>query len=49
VDHLGIIEALEARDADLSAKLVREHTMRLHDHVRDVWEQFQIKSNAAQG
>ncbi len=37
VDHMGIIEALEARDADLAACLVREHTMRLHDHVRKTW------------
>jgi DNA-binding GntR family transcriptional regulator len=43
VDHLGIIEALEARDGDLAAKLVREHTMRLHNHVRRVWERFEIK------
>ena len=38
VDHLGIIEALEARDADLAERLVREHTMRLHAHVRRVWQ-----------
>ncbi len=36
-DHGGIIEALEARDADRAAREVREHTMRLHDHVRDTW------------
>ncbi len=41
VDHAGIIEALEARDADLAARLVREHTMRLHDHVRRVWAEFE--------
>lgn len=34
VDHMGIIEALEARDADLSSRLVREHTMRLHTHIK---------------
>ncbi len=33
VDHMHIIEALEARDADLAAKLVREHTLNLRDHV----------------
>ena len=27
VDHMHIIEALEARDADLAEQLVREHTM----------------------
>ncbi len=36
-DHMGIIEALERRDADLASRLVREHTMRLHDHIRDMW------------
>ena len=41
VDHLGIIEALEARDADLAARLVREHTMRLHDHVARTWAKFE--------
>ncbi len=37
VDHMGIIEALEARDADLAERLVRDHTMRLHTHVRRAW------------
>ena len=37
VDHAEIIEALEARDADVAAKRVREHTMRLHEHVRRSW------------
>jgi len=37
VDHIHIIEALEARDADLAARLVREHTMNLHDHVARHW------------
>jgi DNA-binding GntR family transcriptional regulator len=40
VDHMEIIEALEARDADLASRLVREHTMRLHDHIRDVWTEL---------
>lgn len=40
VDHMHIIEALEARDAGLAGELVRDHTMRLHDHVRKAWEQF---------
>ena len=34
-DHAGVVRALEARDADLAARLVREHTMKLHDHVRE--------------
>ncbi len=37
VDHAEIIEAIESRDADEAAKRVREHTMRLHDHVRRTW------------
>jgi len=36
-DHMGIIEALEARDAELASRLVREHTMRLHDHIEARW------------
>ena len=40
VDHGQIIEAIEARDADLAAKLVREHTMGLYEHVRQTWGQF---------
>ena len=47
VEHLGIIEALEARDADLSARLVREHTMRLHDHVQRVWMKFENEAAAS--
>lgn len=39
VDHMEIIEALEARDVELSGRLVREHTMKLHDHVRATWVQ----------
>lgn len=37
VDHLHIIEALEARDADLAERLVREHTLNLHAHVERTW------------
>lgn len=40
VDHMHIIEALEARDAALAEALVREHTMRLHAHVRKSWVEF---------
>jgi len=45
VDHMAIIEALESRDGDLAARLVREHTMRLHDHVRRVWTKFENTQN----
>lgn len=37
VDHMEIVEALENRDAGLASRLVREHTMRLHDHIRTTW------------
>lgn len=47
VDHMGIIEAIEARDADLASKLVREHTMRLHNHVRRAWTR--LEAAAASG
>lgn len=32
-DHTAIVAALETRDADLASRLVREHTMRLREHV----------------
>ena len=47
VDHLAIIEAIEARDPDLAARLVREHTMRLHDHVEHTWSKFEQRTEAA--
>jgi DNA-binding GntR family transcriptional regulator len=34
VDHIHIIEALEARDAELSERLVRAHALDLAEHVR---------------
>ena len=43
VDHMCIIESLEARDAELAARLVREHTMRLHDHVRHTWMRLEVR------
>lgn len=36
IDHKDIVAALEARDTDRAERLVREHTLRLRDHV----EQF---------
>lgn len=42
VDHGEIIEALENRDADKAALLVREHTMTLHDHVRRSWNRIDL-------
>ncbi len=37
VDHMAIIEAIESREAELAATLVREHTMKLHDHIYKSW------------
>jgi DNA-binding GntR family transcriptional regulator len=34
-DHKAIVDALEARDAELAERLVREHTLRLRDHVEE--------------
>lgn len=38
VDHVHIIEAIEARNADMASDLVRAHTMRLRDYIRDSWK-----------
>ena len=43
-EHMEIIEALEHRDANLASRLVREHTMRLHDHVRRSWSDLMSRS-----
>jgi len=32
-DHLAIVEALEARDTERAERLVREHTLKLREHV----------------
>jgi DNA-binding GntR family transcriptional regulator len=40
-DHMEIIEALEARNGDLASRRVREHTMRLHDHVHRTWTRLE--------
>lgn len=47
VDHAEIIEALESRDPDEAGRRVREHTMRLHDHVRRTWTMLELSANAA--
>jgi len=44
-DHMGIIEALSARDANLAARRVREHTMRLHDHISKTWTRLETRSS----
>lgn len=40
-DHMEIIDALISRDADLAARRVREHTMRLHDHIAKTWSRME--------
>jgi DNA-binding GntR family transcriptional regulator len=42
VDHAEIIEALERRDAEEASRLVREHTMKLHEHVRRTWARIEL-------
>ena len=44
-DHLAIVAALEARDAALAEQLVREHSMRLRQHIEDTW--IEIEHSAA--
>lgn len=46
-DHLEIIEALERREAEEASRLVREHTMRLHEHVRRTWTKLELGQRAA--
>jgi putative heme degradation protein len=38
---MEIIEALTSRDADLAARRVLEHTMRLHDHISKTWTRLE--------
>jgi DNA-binding GntR family transcriptional regulator len=40
-DHMQIIDALISRDADLASRRVREHTMRLHDHIAKTWTRIE--------
>jgi DNA-binding GntR family transcriptional regulator len=39
VDHSEIIKAIESRQPELAERLVREHTMSLHAHMRRTWPQ----------
>ena len=47
-DHMQIFDELEARDADLDSYLVREHTMRLHDHIQSRWMVFSNSEDASE-
>jgi DNA-binding GntR family transcriptional regulator len=40
-DHMEIIDALTSRDPDLASRRVREHTMRLHDHISKTWTRLE--------
>lgn len=48
-DHMAIVDALEARDAEKAEALVRDHSMRLRNHIRETWadESPEIKSAAS--
>lgn len=46
VDHAGIIEALERRDPDEASRLVREHSMKLHEHVRRTWPKLEMSQRS---
>lgn len=45
VDHMAIIEAIENREGELAAMLVRDHTMKLHDHIYKTWLELGAASN----
>ncbi len=47
VDHVEIIEALEMRNPDEASRRVREHTMRLHGHVRRTWKSIELNTAEA--
>jgi DNA-binding GntR family transcriptional regulator len=47
VDHMAIIEAIENREGDLASLLVRDHTMKLHDHIRRTWMMFEFQRRPA--
>jgi len=46
VDHMAIIEAIENREAELASMLVRDHTMKLHDHIRTTWLELSKTSSS---
>ncbi len=45
VDHMAIIEAIENREGELAAMLVRDHTMKLHDHIKNTWQELESRSD----
>ncbi|SFR18265.1 GntR family transcriptional regulator [Poseidonocella sedimentorum] len=48
VDHEEIIDALERRDPEDAANRVREHTMKLHEHVRRTWTRLELERRASE-
>ena len=46
VDHMAIIEAIENRQGELAAMLVRDHTMKLHDHIKNTWQELEDGENS---
>lgn len=46
VDHMAIIEAIEHRERDLASMLVRDHTMKLHEHIRKSWMSLSNRSES---
>ena len=47
VDHMAIIEAIENRESELAAMLVRDHTMKLHEHIKNTWQELQEEPAAS--
>ena len=46
-DHMAIVDALEARDAERAEALVRDHSMRLRTHIQDTWVDIEAPASAA--
>jgi len=44
IDHIHIIEALEARDANAAETLVRNHTLRLAERIAQNWQSITPQS-----
>ncbi len=38
VDHTNIVDAIEAREPDRADRLVRQHTLRLGEYIRQNWD-----------
>ena len=49
VDHMHIIEALEARDRELAERLVRDHALNLADHVEHTVDHLRLTATRSRG